>query len=167
MAATGVLDEYNGVGETETPDVNHCNFGSDDSANLVVATYPITVNTNSFEKWWKMTFLGTFNSVDNLKVWKVSGVYFTEETIDTNARETSYGGAETYVQPTQTTSTVATEVLPTTEPSGANLGIGGTLGGSLGAPGDSDYLVMQLQTTSNTEVGDGNQKVFRFQWDES
>lgn len=167
MAAAGVLDESNGAGETETPNVTQCNFGSNDSANLVVATYPITVGENSFEKWWKIAFTGTFNSVDNLKVWKFSGAYVTGEGIDTNARETAYGGAETYVQPTQTTSVIATEVLPATEPSGANLGIGGTLGGSLSAPGDSDYLIMQLQSTGGTPVGDGNQKVFRFQWDES
>lgn len=167
MAATGVLDEYNTAGETETPDVTNCNFGSFDGPNLVVATYPITVSTNSFEKWWKMTFTGTFNSVDNLKVWKVSGVYFTGETIDTNARESSYGGAETYVTPTQTTSVIATETFPITEPSGANLGIGGSLSGSLSSAGDSDYLVCQTQTTGSTEVGDGNTKLFRFQWDES
>ncbi len=155
------------MGETETPNVTNCNFGSNDSAQVVPATYPITVGENSFEKYWKMTYTGSFNSVDNLKVWKFSGAYVTGEGIDTNARETSYAGAETYVQPTQTTSTKATQVLPVTEPSGPNLGIAGTLGGSLSAPGDSDYLIMQLQSTVGTPVGDGNQKVFRFQWDES
>ena len=168
MEATGVLDERNGTDPGVRQDnVANCNFGSNDSYEIVVATYPITVSENSFEKWWIMQFTGTFNSVDNLKIWKVSGNYLTGETIDTNARESSYGGQETYATPTETTSTVATEVLPVTEPSGPNLGIGGSLGGSLGAPGDSDYLVMQLQTTGSTPVGDGNQKVIRFQWDES
>lgn len=167
MAATGVLDEYNGAGETETPNVTNCNFGSNDGPNLVVATYPITVGNNSFEKWWKMTFTGTFNSVDNLKIWKFSGGYVTGESILTNAREASYGGAETYTTPTESNSIVATETLPITEPSGANLGIGGILAGSLSSPGDSDYLIEQLKSTGGTPVGDGNTKVMRFQWDES
>lgn len=166
MVATANLDEYNGVGETQTAGVTNCNFGSDDSFQIVPATYPITASNNSFEKWWKMAFAGTFNQIDNLKVWKNSGNYVTGETIDTNARETSYGGAETYVQPTETTSTVATEVLPVAEPSGANLGIAGTLGGNLSSAGSSDYLVMQLQTTGSTPPGDVNQKSFTFQYDE-
>lgn len=167
MAATCVLDEYNTVGETEQDNVSNCNFGSDDDYEVDPAAYPITVGENSFEKWWKMSFTGTFNSVDNLKVWKVSGNYVTGESIDTNARESSYGGAESYTTPTQSSSSVATETFPVSEPSGANLGIGGSLSGSLSSTGDSDYLICQLKSTGSTPVGDGNQKVIRFQWDES
>ncbi len=166
MVATLLLDESNGAGETETPNVSNCNFGSSDGANLTPASFPITAGNNSFEKWWKMAFTGAFTTIDNLKVWKNSGAYVTGEGIDTNARESSYGGAEAYVTPTETTSTIATEVLPATEPSGANLGIGGSLSGNLGAPGDSDYLIMQLQTTGSTPPGSVNQKSFTFQYDE-
>jgi hypothetical protein len=166
MVATALLDEFNGAGETETPNVSNCNFGSDDSPNITPATYPITAGNNAFEKWWKMAFTGAFTTIDNLKIWKNSGGYVAGEGIDTNARESAYGGAETYVQPTETTSVIATEVLPETEPSGANLGIAGILAGSLGAPGDSDYLIMQLQTTGATPPGSVNQKSFTFQYDE-
>lgn len=165
MVATADLDEFNGAGETQSAGVTNCNFGSNDSIQIVPATYPITAGNNSFEKYWKMAFAGTFNQVDNLKVWKNSGAYVTGEGIDTCVRETSYVN-QTYVQPTETTSTKATEVLPITEPSGANLGIGGTLGGNLSAPGSSDYCIMQLQTTGATPPGDVNQKQFTFQYDE-
>lgn len=167
MAATCDIDEYNGVGETLTASITNTNYGSVDSANLTPAGNEITAGNNSFEKYQKMSFTGTFNTVDNLKIWKNSGAYVTGEGIDTNARETSYGGAEAYVQPTETTSVKATQVMPATEPSGANLGIGGSLGGSLSAPGDSDYLVTQLQTTGATPAGDVNQKQFTYQWDET
>ena len=167
MPATCVIDEYNGAGETEEDNITNINYGSIDSPNLTVSGNEITAGQNSFEKWNKMAFTGTFNTVDNLKIWKNTGDYKTEEGIDTNAREASYGGAETYVQPTQTTSVIATEVMPVTEPSGANLGIGGSLGGQLAAPGDSDYLVTQLQTGSNTPAGNLNQKQFTYQWDET
>lgn len=165
MVATAELDEYNGAGETLTANVTNCNFGSNDSPNLVPATYPITAGNNSFEKYWKMDFTGTFTTIDNLKVWKSAGAYVTGEGIDTNARESGYVNT-TYTQPTETTSTKATQVLPITEPAGANLGIAGTLGGSLSAPGASDYLVMQLQTTGATPPGSVNQKTFTFQYDE-
>lgn len=166
MVATAVLDEYNTGGETRSQNVTNCNFGSDDSIQITPATFPITAGNNSFEKWWKMDFTGAFTTIDNLKIWKNSGAYVTGETLDTNARESSYGGAETYTTPTETTSIVATEVMPETEPGGANLGIGGSLAGNLGAPGDSDYLIVQLQTTGATPPGSVNQKSFTFQYDE-
>lgn len=114
-----------------------------------------------------MSFTGTFNTVDNLKVWKNSGNYVAGEGIDTNLRESSYGGAETYDTPTETTSTVATQVYPVAEPSGPNLGIGGSLSGQLTGAGDSDYMVSQLQTTGATPAGNVNQKQFTYQWDET
>jgi len=168
MAATQVLDERNGTDPGVRQDnVGNCNFGSNDSYEIVVATYPVTIGNNSFEKWWKIEFGGTFNTIDNLKIWKVSGDYKAGESILTNAREATYGGEETYTTPTESNSLVATEVLPITEPSGPNLGIGGSLGGNLAAPGDSDYLIEQLKSTGSTPVGDGNTKVMRFQHDES
>jgi hypothetical protein len=166
MAATCDIDEYNGVGETLTASITNTNYGSVDSANLTPAGNEITAGNNSFEKYQKMSFTGTFNTVDNLKVWKNSGAYVTGEGIDTCLRETGYVN-QTYVQPTETTSVKATQVMPATEPAGANLGIGGSLGGSLSAPGDSDYMVSQLQTTGATPAGDVNQKQFTYQWDET
>lgn len=167
MAATCEIDEYNTAGETLSANISNTNYGSLDDAELTPAGNEIIAGENSFEKWQKMSFTGTFNTVDNLKIWKNSGNYVTGEGIDTNAREASYGGAETYVTPTETTSTVATQVMPATEPSGANLGIGGSLGGQLTGAGDSDYLVSQLQTTGATPAGDVNQKQFTYQWDET
>jgi hypothetical protein len=168
MAATCEIDEQNGSAPgSPTANVSHVNYGSVDQANLSVSGNEIVAGENSFEKWNKMSFTGTFNTVDNLKIWKNSGAYVTGESIDTNARESSYGGAETYTTPTQTTSIVATQPMPETEPSGPNLGIGGSLSGQLTGAGDSDYLVTQLQTTVSTPAGDVNQKQFTYQWDET
>lgn len=166
MVATIEIDESNGVGEDLTDDISNCNFGDDDSANLTPATYPIVAGENSYEKYWKLDFAGTFNQIDNLKIWKSAGNYVTDEGIDTNARESSYGGAESYVQPIKTTSTKATQVFPVTEPSGTNLGFGGSLGGNITSAGKSDYLIMQSQTSTSTPAGDVTQKTFTFQYDE-
>jgi len=43
--------------------------------------------------------------------------------------------------------------MPTSEPSGANLGIGGSLAGSLTTTGTSDLLVHQIQTDAGDVVG--------------
>lgn len=166
MAATCQIDEYNTVGESETSNISNLNFGSNDSANLSVSSYPINAGENSYEKWIKMSFTGTFNTVDNLKVWKSAGAYVTGEGIDTNLKESSYSAAS-FSTPTDSTSSVAVEVMPTTEPSGANIGISGSLSGQLTSAGDSDYIVMQLQTTGSTPAGDVNEKTFTFQWDET
>ena len=169
MVAVVVIDEFNGVGETESPDIANLNVGSIDASELTPAGNEIVAGENAFEKWIKMAVTGTLNSVSVLKVWISAGAKVTGETIDTNCREAAYGGAETYVQPTDVTSTVATETMPETEPSGANLGIGGSLGGSFvnDTPGDSDYCVIQDQTTGSTPAGDFNTKTYTFQWDET
>lgn len=169
MATECLIDEQNGADPgAPTADISNTNYGSVDSPNLTVSGNEIVAGENSFEKWQKMSFTTSdFNTVDNLKVWKNSGNYVAEEGIDTNLRESSYGGAEVYDTPTETTSTYATQVMPVAEPSGANLGIGGSLAGQLAAAGDSDYFITQLQTGSGTPAGDVNQKQFTYQWDET
>lgn len=154
MAATVQINEFNTVSETKTANITNSNMGSVDSPNLDAVANPIAAGDNSFEKWQKMevTNMGGSSKIDNLKVWRTTalGSYASHKT---NARTTSYGGAETFATPTASTSTVATQEMPDSEPSGANLGIGGSLSGALTAAGSSDYLVHQIQTTSDAVAG--------------
>lgn len=154
MAATVQINEYNGAGETKTANITNSNMGSVDSANLDPVANPITPGNNSFEKWQKLevTNLGGSSEIDTLKVWR-SGALGGSASHVTNARESSYGGAETYAQPTDSDSTVATQAMPTSSPTGANLGIGGSLSGSLTTTGESDYLVHQIQTDAGDTAG--------------
>jgi len=55
--------------------------------------------------------------------------------------------------------------MPSSEPSGANLGIGGSLTGSLTATGESDYLVHQIQTDAGDTVGSTSD--LNYQYDET
>jgi len=72
---------------------------------------------------------------------------------------------KTYVQPIKTTSTQATQAMPTSEPA-ENLGISGALGNSItSVPSYSDYLIMQVQTTSDET--DGKEISLTIQWDEN
>ena len=154
MSATVQINEYNGVGEDETANITNANMGSNDSANLDPVTYPISPGDNSYEKFHKVevTAMGGSSQIDTLKVWR-DGALGGSAVHLTNARLTSYGGAETYAQPVATDSSLATETMPSSSPAGANLGIGGALAGALTAAGLSDYLVHQIQTDAGDSAG--------------
>lgn len=154
MAATIQINEYNGAGATKTENISNSNYGSTDAANLTTSSYPISAGNNSYEKWQKLevTNMGGSTSIGVLKVW-YTGTLSGSDALKTNARETSYGGAATYATPTASTSTVATQTFPASAPTGANLGIGGSLSGTLNAVGSSDYLVHQLQVSAGTTAG--------------
>lgn len=154
MAATIVINEFNTVSETKTANITNSNMGSTDAVNLVAATYPVVPGENTYEKWQiiEVTAMGGSSVIDNLKIWRVTALGGSATHV-TNARETSYGGAESFATPVATDSSIATEAMPTSEPSGANLGIAGSLTGTLTAAGSSDYLVHQIQTDAGDVVG--------------
>jgi len=165
MAATFAIHESNGSGESTTV-ANNINFGSSDTPNLTPADYPITAGDHSYEKWERLYFSGTFNKIENIKIWKSAGSYVTGESISTNLATTGYVQAS-YATPTSADSTVATRSMPESDPGSANLGIGGSLSGSLTTTGYSDYWVLQMNTTTQSPPGDVNQKTFTIQYDES
>jgi hypothetical protein len=149
-------------------------MGSTDAAELTPASYPITAQADghAYEKWvrFRVSAMGGSSQLDNLKIWisNLGGGYKTGESMSTNLRESAYSAA-TYPTggPVDTDSAVADQVMPTTEPSGPNLGIGGSLAGIITtATSYSDYAVMQANVESTTPAGALNVKTFTFQWDE-
>lgn len=165
MAATVQIDEYNGVGETKTANITNTNMGDTDAANLDPVAYPVTPGNYTYEKYQKIevTAMGGSSAIDNLKVWRTGALGGSAAHL-TNARETSYA-QKSYAQPIKTVSTQATQTMPSSEPSGANLGIGGALAGALTAAGYSDYLVHQI----GTNVADvaGSTSTMNYQYDET
>lgn len=168
MAATVSIAESNGAGETITASITNTNMGSNDSVNLNAVTYPLTPNTRSYAKYqrFNVTNMGGASSIGNLKVWRTGslGTGGTHSHV-TNARETSYGGAATYAQPVNTAITGADQAMPTSEPTGANLGIGGSLSGTLTGTGYSDYLIHQLVTDASATAG--STSTMNYQYDET
>ena len=166
MSATVVVNEYNTVAETKSANITNSNMGSADSSDLDAVANPVVPGENTFEKYQKLevTALGGSSKIDNIKIWRTSALGGSA-THKTNAREATYGGAEAFVTPSATTSTKATQTMPSSEPSGANLGIGGSLTGSLTATGETDYLVHQIQT----DAGDvaGSTSTMNYQYDET
>lgn len=166
MATASVeLSEYNTAGESVTNGISNINFGSTDAANIVVANYPITVGVHSFTKYIKfhVSAINDSNQIDNIRIWKSNGDYLTDEVIKTNLTESSYTSVSFA---TPATASYSGNNMPTSEPSGANLGIAGSLTNALSAAGYSDYWKLQLQTGAGTPPGDANQKTFTFKYDE-
>lgn len=166
MAATVVISEYNGAGETKTANITNTNMGSADSANLDATANPVVAGENTYEKWQKVevTAMGGSSAIDNLKIWR-TGALGGSATHVTNARTSTYGGPETYATPTASSSSVATQTMPTSEPGTANLGIGGSLSGQLTGTGSSDYLVHQIQTNGADTAG--STSTMNYQYDET
>lgn len=167
-AATVEIDEANGAGETLTHNITNSNMGSSDSASLDPVANPIAPNTRTYIKYQKIhvTAMGGSSKIDNLKVWRTGslGTGGTHAHL-TNARETSYAGALTYATPTRSAVTDVTQAMPTSEPTGANLGIGGSLSGSLTGTGSSDYLGHQITVDASATAG--STSTMNYQYDET
>lgn len=167
MAATVEIDEQNGKSDSPalTHNIGSTNMGSTDAVNLDPVAYPIIPGGNSCDKWQliHVTNMGTSTRINNLKVWR-SGSLGANAIHMTNARTTGYAGAPVYTTPTTATSTIANQIMPTSTPSSANLGIGGSLSGVLTSSGYSDFLVQQIQTTPDAIAG--STSTISYQYDE-
>lgn len=155
MPATVEIDERNGApAGTLTHNITNSNMGSADEVNTVAADNPVVPGDNTYEKWQQIhvTAMGGSSKILNLKIWRTTALGGSAVHV-TNARTTSYGGAESYATPIATDSTLATQAMPTSEPASANLGIGGALAGELTGTGSSDYLIHQIQTDAGDVAG--------------
>jgi hypothetical protein len=176
MAASVVIAETNGPSgsTTETLDPSNLNMGSTDASELTPGTYPITAQADghAFEKWLRVyvSDLDTSSVVDNIKVWvsNLGGGWATDEGISCNLKTVGYSQASYPAGgPVDTDSSVADTAMPESEPSGANIGISGSLSGQItAAPAYSDFIVLQLDVSENTPAGSLNQKTITFQYDE-
>lgn len=173
MVANVTISESNGAGPTVTASVTNVNMGSTDAFQLVAATYPIAATGFSYEKWHRLAVAsgdaGGSSGIRKFKVWASAGLG-TGCTHKTNARETTYGGAQTYNTPAATDRSATygyTQTMPTSTPTNANLGYGGTLDALMdltsGLPKWSDYLVSQIATSGATT---GTTVTMNYQYDE-
>ena len=166
MAATVEIDEANGAGETLTHNITNSNMGNTDAVNLDPVAYPVTPGNRTYAKYQKIhvSNMGGSSKIDNLKVWR-TGALGGAATHVTNARTTSYGGAPTYAQPVTSAITGADQTMPSSTPASANLGIGGSLTGSLTTTGSSDYLIHQIVTNAADTAG--STSTMNYQYDET
>lgn len=153
MASIFEFSESNGAGETVTDGITNVNFGNLDSPNLASPNNRVIAGANSFEKWFRGHFEGTWTTINNLLFWKSGGSLGTGVSIKAEVNDM-------YATPTDATSTVATVNVPTTS-------------GTALTPDDpamtgdySGYITMQLQTTIAASPGSIGTQTFSLRWDE-
>jgi len=165
MAATIEICESNGGAETVTHSITNTNMGNTEAVNLDPVAFPVTPGAKTYAKYQRIhvTAMGGSSKIENLKIWR-TGALGGAATHETNARIAAYGGAIAYVTPVKIAIATVDQTMPTSVPASANLGIAGSLAGSLLATGYSDYLVHQI----STNVADiaGSTSTISFQYDE-
>ena len=160
MPASLQFSESNGAGETIQDGISNVNFGSNDSYDLNTATYPVIRGANSFSKYIRGKFTGTWSVISNMKFWKSSGAYVTDEAINA-------GFNATFATPSQTST--GDSLIPDSEPSqnvNSFEGDATIVYGGSGVSGYTGYIRLQLATSGSTPTGAVNQKEFTLQWDE-
>jgi hypothetical protein len=171
MVATFSWVEYN-TQATDTGVPTNLNLGSVNARNLAPSTYPITAGTYSYSKWVRGVWSGAFTRIDNLQFWmSASGSgYVTGESLKCSASTATYAGTSTYAAPVQTVDAKAAVAMPVANPGSHNIGIGGSLTGSITtstAPNNaSDFIVIQASIKSTASAGAVQQKTFTIQYDE-
>ena len=163
MAATLVLSVSTSSGPTVTDAASGIDMISADNAINTLANRqanPITVGTNSYEKWARLKVTATpANYVQSFKAWFNS-------TVDTSTTLNFTGAFVTYQQGTTATSTVAS-ANATTYTSG-NKAIWDNAqytAGQLNAY--TKYLVMQLQVAATAGPGNWTQQTVNYSYDEA
>lgn len=161
MAATLVLSVSTG----STPDVTDSVTGidlisADNSTNSLAnrQANPITVGTNSYEKWARLKITATpANYVQSFKVW-------FNDTVDTSTTLNFTGAYVTYQEGTAATSTIAD-----TDATGYTSGLKATWDAdSYTNTNDyTQYLVMQLQVGSDASPGNWTQQTVNYSYDEA
>ena len=166
MAATFNWAQSNGAGETATDlgsSGNLFNFKANDDATAAnYSSNPITAGNSSMEVFLRGHFTGTFNTISNLQFWQSTA--FSPATGLQVTMEPTVGN-QIYSTPSATDNANAN--VPTSDPGTANIGIAGSFAGSLVAAGYSNYIILQLDTTTSAAAGDTSLAVFTLQYDES
>lgn len=159
MSATFAWSESNGAGEVVTDSITNLNFGSNDSANLNTTTYPVVAGENSYEKYIRAKFGGTFTEISNILFWKSAGAYKTDEDIHAIANQA-------FATPLATTSAIAITTIPVTEGTALTIQSTEVDTSKFTSAGYSKYMVLQAQTSASTPSGSVNTKTFTMQYDE-
>ena len=166
MAATFTWNQRYGSSPGTATDLgisgNLFNFKkADDATAANYSSNPINAGDHSYEVWLRGKFTGTFNSIGNFQFWRSTN--FSPST----GLAISWGQTSAYATPTSGDSTKATASVPTSDPGAANVGVGANPSGSLSASGFTNYIVLQLDTTTAAAAGDTSLATFTLNYDES
>jgi hypothetical protein len=142
---------------------NLVNFKNIDAfGTSLYAQNPIPAGNNSYEVWLQGHFTGTFNSVYDLRFW-MSTDFSPNTGLVVKVKTTQ----QTYNQPTNATSSLSTSTIGTSDPGSANVSYGGSLTSSITTSDYTDYIVLQLQTTTAAPAGDTSLATFSLSYIET
>lgn len=163
MAATLVVSVSNGSTPTVTDSVAGVDLESADNATNTLANRqanPITVGTNSYEKWIRLKVTATpANYVQSFKVWFNS-------TVDTSTTFNFTGAYVTYQIGTTATSTIAnTNATTFTTGNKATWDVQQFTAGQTGVY--TKYLVLQLRVDATAGPGNWTQQTVNYSYDEA
>jgi len=142
---------------------NLMNFKNVDSIGTSdYSTYPVPAGSNSYEVWLQGHFTGTFSSIYDLRFWMS-----TDFSPNTGLVVKCKANQQSYNQPTNATSSIATSTIGTSDPGTANVSVGGSLTSSITTSDYTDYVVLQLQTTTAAPAGDTSLATFSLSYIET
>jgi hypothetical protein len=169
MPATFAFSETNGAPPGTAANITggSINFGNADlhSDSLVPADHPVTAGNNSFEKWIRGRWTGTFTSITNTKFYKSAGTALSGSRI----MKGGVTAIANYTAPTSSASTVATDDMENHTSAATALTPlpPGSGAGKSGDPNFSEYVVLQLVTTTAAPPGAIPTQTYTMQWDET
>lgn len=184
--ATGTETQESGMGTAGALDrIDFFSIDTGESVGGAGATrinyydYPIRAGQNSYERWVRAHWdfeAGVTNKITGVYFWMSSGANTTGASIGIYGKVTG-----TYTTPSTGTTIIgansSTTLVPTGSSSAADTGTAFSVTFSGGAAteltsgtttgGYSDYIVLQLRTTSAASPGNVEVKTFSIQYDES
>jgi hypothetical protein len=161
MAATVIVNEKNGAGETATDKTSGTvRFKVADNATVDLndpITIPVAGSTISFEKIVRLNATGTFTQIDNVNFYMDGANSFGTGVGVLYKTEATFG---TPIQPGNTTG--FTDIFAATSGSPVTLNAGTVTGtGDFG-----EYLTMIMEVQSTAAQGTLTAETLTFSWDE-
>jgi hypothetical protein len=161
MAATVIVNEKNGAGETATDKTSGTvRFKVADNATVDLndpITIPVAGSTISFEKIVRLNATGTFTQIDNVNFYMDGANSFGTGVGVLYKTEATFG---TPIQPGDTTG--FTDIFAATSGSPVTLNAGTVTGtGDFG-----EYLTMIMEVQSTAAQGTLTAETLTFSWDE-
>jgi hypothetical protein len=170
MVATAEWKVYTGIGAgTESPagSATNWNMMSTDAYDSTGTSYqtnrvaiPDAGTNYSYERWLRVKFSGTFNLIENCKMWRSAGS-LSDANLNLKA-----GVTDTGVTPVVTVSTIATTAKADWDTEGEALDI---QNGTMDTPPEfTKYFIVQLHVPSTVVTpGDIGAQTITVQYDES
>jgi hypothetical protein len=122
-------------------------------ADYTVANVPIPAGENSYEAFLKLPIDPDLLTVSGIKLYLTSAL---PTGVVLKYKSDWTGGTSAYSTPVKSTSGKAVTTIPVSLPAAANVSIDGALATTKTIPFLTDYIILQLQTTTSAATGVGS-----------